>query len=234
MTCQSSLLIRVVNELFLPLFTLESDFRLLRWLQSVWLHARETALPYFSGSSALLKGWRRTVLKMANSTPFYSILFYSLCLQPSQLIYFYAKPKPKKGISSANDLSQAEKRHWKYQPLYFCRQSYEFALQNHVVLKCHILRLRSWYAGKRILQNLSGQDACHEAGSITQRVEHFLFNHKRFTYCLCPSGCGLFQYVLYSTFFTKALCCSSKCCRSSWCMRINDAVQNPSEFTSRP
>lgn len=127
MTCQSSLLIRVLNELFLPGCTLEFDFQLPRQLQFIWLHARETGLPYFSGSTALLKG-RDTVLKKSVYL-FHFILLFSIRWHPS--------------ISSANDLTDAQKRHPKYHPLYLCRRRYEVVLQHHAVLKCHIRRLRS-------------------------------------------------------------------------------------------
>lgn len=141
MTCQSSLLIGVLNELCLPVCTLESDFQLPRQLQFIWQYAGETALPYFSDSSAVLNV--KDTLRLKGSIIFYFILFCSICLWPSLIIFSMLNQSLKKWISSANDLSQAEKRHPKYQSLYLCRRCYEFALQHHAVLKCHIQRLRS-------------------------------------------------------------------------------------------
>lgn len=240
MTCQSSLLIRVLNELSLPLCTLESDFQLPRQLQFIWLRARETALPYFSDSSALLKVEDTLYLKRIYSIPFYSIPY--VCSLVWSYFLCWIKAREKKCISSANDLSQAEKRHPKYQPLYLCRRCYEFALQHHAVLKCHIQRLRSWYAEERIQQKHSGLDACQGAGAI---------KHKEWgIFCLITKG-------LRAVFVPVAVVCSSmsfptlfffyhplpfvKLCvvhlhavgrRDAW--EINDAVQNLSEFISRP
>lgn len=50
-------------------------------------------------------------------------------------------------------------------------------------------------------------------------VKHFLFGDKRFMCCLCPSGCGLFQYV----FSTLSPYCVVLLV-DAW--EINDAVQN--------
>lgn len=50
-----------------------------------------------------------------------------------------------------------------------CRWCYEFALQHHTILKCHIQRLRSWYAERNIRLHRSGLDACHGAAAVTQR-----------------------------------------------------------------
>lgn len=80
MTCQSSPLIRVLKELCLPRCTLKSDFQLPRQLQLIWLHARETALPYFSASSV----WRH-IFALKESIlflcmPFYTILSRSLVM----------------------------------------------------------------------------------------------------------------------------------------------------------
>lgn len=73
----------------------------------------------------------------------------------------------------------------------------------------------------------------------TQRVKQLLFNHKRFMCCLCPSGCGLFQYVFFNTFLQSlpmvkfcVVHLSAVGPLDAW--EINDAVQNLSEFISRP
>lgn len=55
MTCQSSVLIRLLSELCLPSCTLECDLQLPRQLQFIWLHAMETSLPHFSSSLASLE-----------------------------------------------------------------------------------------------------------------------------------------------------------------------------------
>lgn len=115
MTCQSSLLIRALNELFLPVCTLEFDFQVPRQLQFIWLHARETALPYFSGSTALLKG-RHTVLKKGLFIPFYSILFH---MTVSKSIHvFYAESKPEKNVFLQQIISLKHKRDTKNISLY--------------------------------------------------------------------------------------------------------------------
>lgn len=74
----------------------------------------------------------------------------------------------------------------------------------------------------------------------TQRVKQILFNHKRFMCCLCPSGCGLFQYVFFNTFFSGLYPLLRFCVvhlsavgpLDAW--EINDAVQNLSDFIPRP
>lgn len=238
MTCQSSLLIRALNELFLPVCTLEFDFQVPRQLQFIWLHARETALLYFSGSTALLKG-RHTVLKKGLFIPFYSILFHMTVSKSIHVFYAESKPE-KKCISSANNLTEAQKRHQKYQPLCLCTLCYEFVLQHHAALKCHIQRWRSWYAEKRIQQKHSRLDACHEAGAI---------NHKEWScfYLITKGLCAVFVPVAvvcssmsFSTLCSpvflhcKVLYCSSNCFGPLDAWEINDAVQNLYEFISRP
>lgn len=101
MTCQSLLLIRVLNELCLLLCTLESVSQLPRQLQFIWLRARETALPYFSDSSALLKVEDTSCLKKG-SILFHFTLFYIpycrlvwsyyLCrIKAPEKMYFFSK-----------------------------------------------------------------------------------------------------------------------------------------------
>lgn len=139
------------------------------------------------------------------------------------------KPPPQKSISSANDFSQAKKRHPKYQPLYLCRRCYEFALQHRAVLKCHFQRLRSWYAEKRIQQKHSGLDTCHGADAI---------KHKEWSsFSLITKGlCAVFVPVAVVSssrtfsvlFFPVCPRCKALCCAvgplDAW--EINDAVQN--------
>lgn len=162
MTCQSSLLIRVLNELCLPVCTLKSDFQLPRHLQLIWLHAKHAALPYFSGSSALLLKTNCSKKKVL----FFSVLFFFYYI-PYVCVADFGAPaesKHKNCISSANDRSQAAKRCPKYQPLYLCWRCYAFVLQHHPVLICHIQRERSWYAENSAESNTNG--AGNEALSV--------------------------------------------------------------------
>ncbi len=70
----------------------------------------------------------------------------------------------------------------------------------------------------------------------TQRMKQFLFNHKSPMCCLCLSSCGLFQLVFFCTFSSIFPHCKVLCCAvgplDAW--EINDAVQNLSQFISRP
>lgn len=133
-----------------------------------------------------------------------------------------------------------KQRHPKYQPLYLCRQCYGFALHHYALLKCHIQRLRSWYAEERIRQKHSGLEACHRAGAI---------KHKEWSsFCLITKGlCAVFVPVpavcssmSFSTLFLPSLPIVRFCvvhlsavgALDAW--EINDAVQNLSEFISRP
>lgn len=235
MTCQSSPLIRVVNELCLPACTLKSDFQLPRQLQFIWLHAKQTALPYFSGSSSSVEGWRQTVLKKKRkkeSVLFhfisFSVLYVCRLLRSHFLCWITAQkrcvsPKKKK------DLCEAEKRHPKYQPLYLRRRCYEFAASTPRGIKMPHSKIKELICREE--NSTEAQWARHLSGCRwykTQRVKQCLFNHKRFMCCLGPSGCGLFQYVSFNTFSQVSPHCKALCCAvgpyDAW--EINGAVQN--------
>lgn len=228
MTCHSSLLIRVLNELFLPVCTPEFDFQLPRQLQLIWLHARETALPYFSGSIAQFNT-RYIVLTILVSLihflPLYSpYLLWSLVI--CSIFSMQGKNVGKKSNTSiTNDFTKAQRRHREHECFYLCKRCYEFVLQHHGVLKCHIQRLRSWYAEKRAQQRHSGLDVCQKADAINHK--------KRSCFCLITKK-GLravfvpvavvCSWMSFSTQLSSAspqckfLHCSPKCCWCSWCM----------------
>lgn len=175
MTCQSSPLIRVVNELCLPACTLKSDFQLPRQLQFIWLHAKQTALPYFSGSSSSVEGWRQTVLKKKRkkeSVLFHFISFSVLYVCRLLRSHFLCWITARKRCVSLKKKKIFVRQKKGTQNISLCISAdgvMSLLLQRHAVLKCHIQRLRSWYAEKRIQQKRSGPDTCQGAGGIKHK-----------------------------------------------------------------
>lgn len=238
MTCQSSLLIGVLNELCLPVCTLESDFQLPRQLQFIWQYAGETALPYFSDSSAVLNV--KDTLRLKGSIIFYFILFCSICLWPSLIIFSMLNQSLKKmdffskwSLSSRKETPKISAFVSLQTVLWVCASTPRSIKMPHSKIKELICREEN-SAEAQWARRLS-RGWCRK----TRGVKQSLFNHKRFMYCLCPSGCGLFQYVFLNTFFQSLpivrLCVvhlSAVGPHDAW--EINDAVQNLSEFISGP
>lgn len=124
---------------------------------------------------------------------------------------------------------------------YLCRRCYEFVLQHHRVLKCHIQRLRSWYAEERAQQKRSGLDVCQKSRRYKPlKAKPFLFNHKR----VCAPSLSqklwlvprcLFQQCSPQPLPSVSFCIVHQSAAGSldaW--EINDAVRNPYEFISGP
>ena len=132
---------------------------------------------------------------------FYSILFpflnYMFVANSGPI--FCAESQPGKDVflrrKKKKDLCVAEKKDTQNISLcIFADGVMSLLLQRHAVLKCHIQRLRSWYAERRIQQRRSGPDTCQGAGGI---------KHKEW------SGVCLITKGLCAVFVPAAAVCSS-------------------------
>lgn len=126
MTCQSSLLIAGLNELCLSVCTPQSDFQLPRHLQLIWLHAKHTALPYFSASlSGSVEGWRQTIV--FNFILFYifiSVVLLVFCSLLWSLCVLNQNIAKKKTYFFSKWSLSSKKETLKYKPLYRYRRWY--------------------------------------------------------------------------------------------------------------
>lgn len=218
MTCQSSLLIRVLNELCFPVWTLESDVQLPRQLQFIWQHARETALPYFSGSSTVLKVEDIPHLKV--SILFYFILFYSIRLWPSLIIFSMLNQSLKKNFSKWSLSTRKET------PKISACVSLQTVLWACASTPHHIKMPHS-----KIKELICREENSVEAQWAWRLSRGWCCKTRGVKQCLITKGlCAVFVPVVvicssmsFSTLFSvsphcKALYCSSQCCWSSWCM----------------
>ena len=172
--------------------------------------------------------------KGGGSVLFHFISFSELYVCSQLWSHFLCRITARKRCVSSEEkkkrsLCGRKKRHPKYQPLYLRRRCYEFAASTPRSIKMPHSKIKELICREE--NSTEAQWARHLSGCRwykTQRVKRCLFNHKRFMCCLCPSGCGLFQYVSFNTFSQVSPHCKALCCAvgpyDAW--EINGAVQN--------